>query len=64
MEAQIKQIKVCLWRRIQSSGLIKVFTHYSLADLFNQTSSQFIWEAFSHVASNTQKLLVLKFPFT
>ena len=31
---------------------------YPLADLLNQTPSLLLWEAFSHVVINSQKLLV------
>ena len=33
---------------------------YSRADLFNHTTSRFLWEAFSHTAINTRRLLVHK----
>ena len=39
-------------------GCSKRFTLYSLADLFNRTPSRPLWEAFSHVTINSQKLLV------
>ena len=36
----------------------KCFTLYSLADLFYQKPSRLLWEAFSHAAINSQRLLV------
>ena len=40
----------------------RCFTHYSLADLFNQTSSQHFWEDLSHPAISAQRLLISKYP--
>ena len=40
----------------------KQFTLYSLADLFNQTPSQLLWEASSHAAINAQTLFIHKYP--
>ena len=37
------------------------FTLYCLADLFNQTRSRLLWEAFSHAAINSQWLFVNKY---
>ena len=38
------------------------FTVYSLADLFNQTTSHFLWEASSHTAINARRIFVHKYP--
>ena len=40
----------------------KHFTLYSLATLFNRTSSQLLWEASSYAAINAQRLSVHKYP--
>ena len=40
----------------------KHFTFHSLADLFNWTPSQVLWEAFSHAAINLQRLLMYIYP--
>ena len=55
--AEVERL-VLISLRMKSPGLIKDCTLYSLADLFNQTPSQFLWEAFSYATIKTQSLFI------